>query len=193
MRGGPGNKWDIGSSHIFEQQQHLQKMRRLGLEPPSSTGGSLLGPIGFVLLLVLFIVWVSHGSGGSGGDRLTPGTYPFELRIYGAFWITSLKVEPSNSVILSGTYQNETGKTVTVLCGSQPGVNITVSDGTSVDGTERTCDGHEGERVSVDPGQAVNEYFVFPPSEAFSSGAPIRFLWHGTQVSVDLPSSQSSS
>jgi hypothetical protein len=69
----------------------------------------------------------------------------------GGFLVTSLQIEPSNSVILSGTYETDSSQTVSVLCGSHPGGNITFSDGTSLDGTEHTCDGHEGSKSVLSP------------------------------------------
>jgi hypothetical protein len=174
-----------------ERELYLRRLRNLGIteEPSSSTVESLLGPIGFVVLVVVFIVWASHASGASVGDRLAPGTYPFDLRI-GGFVITSVQVEPTNAVMLSGTYQNSTDQTVSVLCKSQPGGNITFSDGTSLDGSYHSCVGHEGEKVSVDPGKDIVQYLEFPPSEDFAARAPIRFSWDTTQWSLDLPSTR---
>jgi hypothetical protein len=190
----PSNDGDVQPAVAYpsqERQTYLLQLERLGLKegPSPSLTSSLFGPAVFVALVIAFFVWASHAPAASVGDRLAPGTYPFDLSI-GGFVVTSVQVEPTNAVMLSGVYQNSTNQTVTVSCKSQPGGNITFSDGTSLDGIYHSCVGHEGEKVSVAPGKEIVQYLEFPPSDDFAAGAPIRFSWDTTQWSLDLPSTR---
>jgi hypothetical protein len=196
---GPGNKTFVASSRELQ-----------GYPPPrerTSTGSSSGSGFGWLVLLVLFILWQQHANAGSsGGTRLAPGTYQLNLNTstnIGQFWITSLQVDPSNSVRLTGSYVNTTDKITPFYCGivNKDGTigtggtygSITFSDGTSLGVPDHTCVGYEGKQFNIGPGETFNRYIVFPASDEFTSESSVRVQWGDRQWSFYLPSTPSSS
>ena len=121
------------------------------------------------LLLFLFGLWTMYTKGGKAeSNRLAPGTYHVDVSMgtgVGQFSITSLQVDPANTVRLTGLYRNTTDQSVVLSCADGAGGNIRFSDGTSLNAVSHTCTGHEGQQFKVDPGKTIGQYLVFPSNK----------------------------
>jgi len=195
----PPNPWIKSTGGLTSPRERYQKALERCREPYGPSHFSSARAFGAGLLFLLFFGWViTYGDSRSSSEdsRLPTGMYQLNLNMgttVGQFSITSLQVDPSNSVRLTGLYRNTIQESVTLECAAGAGGNIKFSDGTSLSATSHTCTGHEGQNFRADPGRTVNQYLVFPSNKGFSPGASVDLVWSGRQWKFSLPSTPSSS
>jgi len=195
----PPNLWIKSTGGLTSPHEGYQKALERRQEPYGPSHFSSVRALGAGLLVLLFFSWVmTYGDSRSSseGSRLATGTYQLNLSMdttVGQFSITSLQVEPTNSVRLTGLYRNTIQDSVTLECAAGTGGNIKFSDGTSLNATSHTCTGREGQNFRADPGRTVNQYLVFPSNKGFSPGASVDLVWSGRRWKFSLPSTPGSS